>query len=130
MHRFVGLFTLIAVLVTVVACGDDTTPSDTSIVVDSGDLGPGVDEVDRVDIGYLPADVDQSGVVSPFDVLRFRQLVNDVVDPSQGTEEDFIDIDRSGTVTPFDLLIFRQLINGEGNSTRAWSGETLNATRP
>ena len=104
--------------------------ADGNLIISNGNEGPGVDEPDRVDIGFLPADADQSGDVTPFDLLRFRQIINDVVDPEQGTDEDFVDTDRSGDITPFDLLVFRELINGSGNATRSWAGETLNAPRP
>ncbi len=111
---------------TVIASVEDLTGNVIELI---GDLGPGVDESDRVDVGFLPADVDQSGVVSPFDLLRFRQIINDLFNPPQGTDADFVDIDRNGDITPFDLLNFRQLINGTGNATRPWSGENL-PTRP
>ncbi len=95
-----------------------------------GNQGPGLDEPDRVDIGFLPGDVDQDGGVGPFDLLRFRQLVNDVVNPDRGVEIDYVDINRDGALSPFDLLAFRQLINGVNPATRAWSGESMNNARP
>ncbi len=99
-------------------------------IENNGNQGPGVDESDRVDIAFLPADVDQSGGVTPFDLLQFRQLVNGVVPPPAGVVEDFADIDRSGSVQPFDLLAFRQLINGVSPATQPWSGAMLDAPRP
>ncbi len=101
-----------------------------AVIVDAGNQGPDADESDRVDIAFLPADVDQSGDVSPFDLLMFRQIVNDLLDPQQGTEEDYVDMDRDGSVSPFDLLLFRQLINGITPATQPWAGETLNNPRP
>ncbi len=101
-----------------------------NVIADAGNQGPGVDESDRVDIAFLPADVDQSGDVSPFDLLRFRQIVNNLVVPEQGTIEDFVDMDRDGSVSPFDLLLFRQLINGIAPATQEWAGEELNNQRP
>ncbi len=96
-----------------------------------GHQGPGVNEPDRVDIGFLPADVDQGGAVSPFDLLRFRQIVNDVFTPAEGLAVDYTDIDRNGATTPFDLLTFRQLVNGVSPpATRSWSGAALNNDRP
>ena len=44
-----------------------------------GDLGPGMNESDRVDIGFLPDDIDQNGIVQPLDLLRFRQLLTGVL---------------------------------------------------
>ncbi len=90
-----------------------------------GDLGPGVDESDRVDIGFLPGDVDQGGRVEPFDLLMFRSIIQGIGGNPQGEDADFVDVDRSGSVTPFDLLAFRQLVNGSGNATRVWADETI-----
>jgi hypothetical protein len=101
-----------------------------------GDLGPGVDEADRVDIAFLPGDVDQNSLVSPFDLLTWRQIMNDALLPDpvgvpvHGVHEDFIDTDRGGTITPFDLLRYRQLINGIVPATQAWSGASMNHPRP
>jgi hypothetical protein len=78
-----------------------------------------------INIGYLPADVDQNGSVTPFDLLEFRQLVNDQIDPVAGVEEDYVDTNRDGAITPFDLLSYRQLINGVSPATQAWNGATL-----
>ncbi len=100
-----------------------------NVIENNGDQGPEVDESDRVDIGYLPADVDQSGQVTPLDLLRFKQLINDIVDPDQGTEADFLDLNRDGTVNPLDLLVYKQLINGVGTATQSWAGTSL-PTRP
>ncbi len=99
-------------------------------IVDAGNLGSDTDEPDRVDVAFLPADVDQSGDVSPFDLLAFRQVVNDLSNPTQGTEADYVDTDRDDTVAPFDLLAFRQLINGAAPATRVWAGESLSSMRP
>ncbi len=95
-----------------------------------GDLGPGVNEPDRVDVAFLPAGISQSGHVDPFDLLLLRQLLNDFAVPAYGTLEDLVDTDRSGVITPFDLLRFRQLINGIPPATRSWAGESLNHPRP
>jgi glucose/arabinose dehydrogenase len=96
-----------------------------------GDLGPGQTEPDRVDIGFLPADVNQSSNVTPFDLLQFRMIVNGTAVITQGTDEDFVDSDRSGAVTPFDLLAFRQLVNGVSPpATQPWSGAAFNNAQP
>ena len=95
-----------------------------------GDAGPGVDEPDRVDVAFLPGDVDQSGLVQPLDLLRFRQIVFGTFSPPQGTSEDFIDTDRNGELEPLDLLRFRQLVQGTGSATQAWAGAMLDAPRP
>ncbi len=101
-----------------------------NLIIDNGNQGPSIDETDRVDIAFLPADIDQSGDVSPFDLLAFRQIVNDLTDPDAGIESDFVDTDRNGEVGPFDLLAFRQLINGVSPATEAWADQSLNNARP
>ncbi len=85
----------------------------------------GNDELDRVTVGFLPADVDQDELVGPFDVLRFREYVNGVNKPPQGVTRDFVDLDRDGIIDPFDLLLLRQLILGVSPAARVWAGETL-----
>jgi glucose/arabinose dehydrogenase len=87
----------------------------------SGDMGPGVIETDRIDIGFLPGDVNQDAQVSPLDLFRFRQIINDVFVPPFGSVELFVDADRSGSVTPLDLFRFRQMVNGVSPATRPWS---------
>ncbi len=100
-------------------------------IVSAGNQGPGANEDDRVDVGFLPCDVDQNGAVEPFDLLRFRQVVNNVFVPDQGAEELFVDTDRSGSTSPFDLLRFRQLINGlNPPATQAWTDATMNSPQP
>ncbi len=100
-------------------------------IMDSGNQGPGVDEPDRVDIGFLPCDVDQSGTVSPLDLFRFRQFVNGIAAPDVGLLTEFIDTDRDGTLTPTDLFLFRQLINGVSPpATMPWAGASMNSPRP
>lgn len=96
-----------------------------------GDLGPGVAEPDRIDIGFLPCDVDQNGVVEPaYDLLRARQIFLGKGDPPVGHPEIYVDVNRSGSIEPLDLLRFRQLLVGTGPATQAWTGESMNATQP
>jgi Metallo-peptidase family M12/Dockerin type I domain len=99
-------------------------------IEDGGDLGAGVLESDRIDIGFLPGDVDQNGFVNPLDLFRFRQYVNGVATPDIGTLIDFIDTDRNGAVSPIDLFAYRQLIAGTGNATASWSAKSMNNTQP
>ncbi len=98
-------------------------------IANSGSLGT-EDEPDRIDIGFLPGDIDQNGVVGPVDVLRYRQILNELVAPEQGVLTDYLDMGRDGFVDPFDVLIFRQLINGTVPATQPWAGATLNNSRP
>lgn len=88
-------------------------------------------DTDRIDIGFLPGDMNLSGDVSRIpDLLRLFQYRNGFLIPLVGTLRDYGDIDRNGTdeVDIVDLLRARQLIEGAGNqTTRAWDGETLPA---
>ncbi len=99
-------------------------------IINLGDEGPGVDEFDRIDVGFLPADVDQDGDVDPFDLLRWRQIALGIYTPECGSVNDYIETDRNGVFNPFDLLAFRQLVIGNCPATRAWNGESMNNPRP
>ncbi len=104
--------------------------ADGTRIADNGNQGPGVNEVDRIDIGFLPCDVDQSGSCSPIDLFRFRQLINNPgQEPDQGTRGDVLDMDRNDMVSPVDLFRFRQLINGVPPATIPWSGQSI-GSRP
>jgi Dockerin type I domain/FG-GAP-like repeat len=87
-------------------------------------------ETDRIDVGFLPGDIDQNGTVTPIDLFRFRQYVNGTSTPPVGTLSDYVDTNRSGTVSPLDLFSFRQMINGVGSATQSWSGVSMNSDRP
>jgi hypothetical protein len=87
-----------------------------------GDLGPGVEEPDRLDVGALPLDVNQDNCVTPFDLLVFRQILNTCL-PDCSDYIGVLDINRDGAITPFDLLRFRQL-------SQDWLGECMNHEQP
>ena len=46
-----------------------------NLIADLGNLGDD-NEPDRVDVGFLPCDVDQNSAVEPLDLLRFRQYIS------------------------------------------------------
>lgn len=94
-------------------------------VANLGDLGPGVNEPDRIDVACLPADTDQSGSVQVLDLLRFRQIITGVFQNPEGDDLDYVDINRNGALEPLDLLLYRQLLQGTGGATRVWLGETI-----
>ncbi len=97
----------------------------------AGDLGPTADEPDRIDVGFLPGDVDQDGKTGPFDVLRFRTIINapENIDSGAGgfTGTNFADMNRNGIIEPNDVLTLRQLIRGVMPATRSWAGARLPA---
>jgi hypothetical protein len=99
-------------------------------IENQGDLGPGVPEPDRIDFGFLPADVDQNGLVAPLDLLKFRQYIAGTAEPAKGILVDYVDTNRDGMVSPSDLLDFRQLLAGTAEATKAWAGETMNHPQP
>ncbi len=100
-----------------------------------GDLGPGLDEPDRIDVGLLPGDVDQNGQVTPRDLIWLRQMLSEIREPDKGIAGDYIDIDRDGVwPEPQDVLRFRQLILGTTPcfppGVCGWAGEQMNSPRP
>ena len=107
------------------ACNGVGTP-----IESLGDLGPGVTEPDRLDIGYLPCDVNQDHIVSPFDLLEFRLIVNACGLDCTADLNALVDTNRDEAITPFDLLTFRQLVNGTDPATFPWAGKTMNNPQP
>lgn len=108
--------------VTIVA---DVEDSSGNPIPNFGNQGPGVNEPDRVDIGFLSADIDQSGAVEVLDLLRFRGIVAGTFENPEGEDIDYVDTDRNGAIEPLDLLRYRQLLLGVAGSTRVWLGETI-----
>ncbi len=98
-------------------------------IINAGDLGPGMDEPDRVDFGFLPADTNQMNPVNPIDLFVFRQYLLGVTTPPKGLVRDYIDTDRSGVVSPLDLFRYRQLVNGV-STTQVWAGQSMNNPQP
>ncbi len=103
-------------------------------ITDAGNLGS-VDEEDRIDIAFLPGDVNQSGDTSPIDLFAYRALLNNGTVPALAcdgvTEADLIDMDRSGTVSAIDLFVFRQLFNGVSPpASQVWNLQSVLESRP
>ncbi len=101
-------------------------------IVASGAAEQGISDSDRVDVGFLPCDINQSGNVNPLDLLRFKQLVNspDEYRPADGLPEDLTDINRDGVFNPLDLLTLKRLINGVPPLTEPWASQFLNSPQP
>ncbi len=103
---------------------DPITPGEWTTLIahveslDGEPLSP--DPGDRIDIGFLPGDVDGGGTSAPMDILDLIDSLNGVVPlPPEST-----DINRSGVATPADILRLIDLLNG-ANSTRPWLGVSL-----
>jgi len=94
-------------------------------IVASGNLGEGADETDRIDVGFLPADIDQSEQVTPQDLVRFRAMRFGNFHNPLGQDVDYADIDRNGAIEPQDLILFRQLVFDTPPATRRWALESL-----
>ena len=108
---------------------------DGKFIESEGDLGE-IDEPDRVDISFLPGDINMDGRTLPIDLLRFQQFPNGLYVPPQGEQLDIFDTDRDGVLDPSDvedpdsdLHAFRDLVNGTGPATQSWAVE-LNSERP
>jgi len=99
-------------------------------IANDGDLGVGIVETDRLDVGCLPGDVNQDGLVSPADLIRFRQHLAGLIQTEIGVDADFIDMNRDGSSTPADLILFRQTVAGTGPATRAWVQERMRHAQP
>jgi hypothetical protein len=90
-----------------------------------------VPEPDRIDVGYLPGDFNQSGMVSPEDLLHFRQFLSAGIHHNECADALYADIDRDGILRePQDLLRFRQMITGTPPATRSWTLMEMNSTQP
>jgi len=114
------------------ACGDP--------IINLGDLGVkevspgkfvGIPEPDRIDVGRLPADVNQSGAVSPSDLVNLRQFL--LADSFHNACNDllYFDLNRNGMLRdPQDLIRFRQMISGTPPATQNWNGQMMNSPQP
>ncbi len=90
-----------------------------------GNLGPDRDEPDRVDLGFLPGDVDQNGNVDPLDLLRLKRMIFGQFDAISGDVFDYADLNRDGKVDPVDVLEFRKMVRGQRPATQRWAGQRL-----
>jgi hypothetical protein len=100
-------------------------------IVSGGDQGAGAAEPDRIDVGRLPGDVNQDGIVSPQDLINLRQFL--IAGSYHNDCDDllYFDIDRDGVMPePQDLLRFRQMLGGASPATRPWALASMNATQP
>lgn len=64
-------------------------------------------------LGYLPGDVDQSGMVAPADILQMADMMNG----SKPAPLYLADIDNSGLFAPADQLAFTDLFNLNNGKT-------------
>ncbi len=99
-------------------------------IANFGDLGAGNAEPDRIDIGFLPGDINQNRTVEPVDLTRMRQFI--VSQSFHNSCEDvfYFDTNRNGVAPePVDLTRYRALILGGGASTQVWQGAGI-ATQP
>lgn len=100
-------------------------------ITSSGNRGPGVAEPDRVDIGRLPGDINQDGIVSPQDLTDLRQFLTAGSFHNECDDLLYFDIDRDGVMPePQDLIRFRQMISGASPATRAWTLEEMGSDQP
>jgi hypothetical protein len=98
---------------------------------DEGHLGPGQPEPDRIDLAFLPGDVNQDKIVSPLDLINLRQFLSTGSFHNECADILYFDIDRDGVMPePQDLLRFRQMLVGSAPATRPWSLEVLGSEQP
>lgn len=96
----------------------------TTIHADVMDLSGNLANV-SVQYGFLPCDINQDGMVTPSDMIRFRQYYAGTVPPPPAGLAPFMDLDRNQFVQPADLIRLRQLLSGTAPATRPWLGESL-----
>jgi subtilisin family serine protease len=93
-------------------------------IENAGDLGPGHNEPDRVDVGVLPGDVDHNGVVQPADLLHLRRLSTDQASSPCLFPYMSADFERDGDMDSTDLSHFKYAIPAY------WDGATLLHDQP
>lgn len=98
-------------------------------IPDYGNLGP-IDELDRIDIGFLPGDIDQNDIVSPADLFALRRIIVQGELPSAAcvavSPFDLADINRDNAISPVDVFSYRRLINGvPPEASMPWAQESL-----
>ena len=96
-----------------------------------GDQGPGVPEPDRIDIAFLPGDMNQDGQVASQDLIDLRDYLT--ADSFHNACDDglYFDTDRDGVYPePQDLIRFRQSLSGEAPATGSWDGASVNNVQP
>ena len=100
-------------------------------IVSVGDLGPGEAEPDRLDIAFLPGDINQSAQVSLQDLINLRQFLTADSFHNDCGDLLYFDIDRDGLMPePQDLIRFRQMSSGAEPATRNWTLAALNNPQP
>lgn len=88
-----------------------------------GNVGSSGNEPDRIDIGFLPGDIDQNGEVNPLDLFRFRQLINGTETVECGELADYLDFNYDGAVSPSDLWVFRQMLQDQSQTGESISDQ-------
>ena len=107
-------------------------------IVDIGNEGEGVDECSRLDVGTLPADVNNDGETQPLDLSRIIASGAGVCPCTMlpdahirsGSLEDYFDISRNGTYLPEDLSRVIAALAGSAPFTQNWNGVGMNSTQP
>ncbi|MCH7526917.1 MAG: hypothetical protein IID39_05730 [Planctomycetes bacterium] len=113
----------------------DLYDSDGVRIIDNGNEGEGADEAARLDVGFMPGDVNNNGATQPQDLSRWIRSWNDgnpifPVDVSNGHPDDYLDISRGDGTQPQDLSRVIQLLSGTGDATQVWNGLGMNSARP
>ncbi len=105
------------------ACGNE--------IPNMGNLGPAANEPDRIDIGRLPGDINQDGIVSPVDLVNLRQFLRANSFHNDCDDMLYFDLNRNGNLgDPQDLIRFRQIRQGSAPATQNWTGAVMNVPQP
>jgi len=96
-----------------------------------GDLGPAANEPDRIDVGRLPGDINQDGIVSPVDLVNLRQFLRSNSFHNDCDDVLYFDLNRNGALgDPQDLIRFRQIRLGSAPATQRWALQEMNVPQP
>ena len=100
-------------------------------ITNDGDLGEGVAEPDRLDIAFLPSDLNQDAQVTPRDLINLWQFLMRNSFHNACVDILYFDIDRDGVMPePADSIRFKQMISGTPPATRNWTLAQLNSMQP
>lgn len=86
-------------------------------------------ERDRVVLGYLPLDVNQSGVVTGSDITAYLQYMNQTLNPAPLSLASLLDTNRNGVFNGQDIPRALQLLNGF-QTYIPWTGASLGDEPP
>lgn len=104
-------------------------------IEDHGNEGQGINEAARLDVGFLPGNVNNDNATQPLDLNRWLTSWNggNPIFPSDvenGHPDDYLDISRGGGTQPVDFTRIIASLKGQFPFTQNWRNVSMNAPRP